>query len=311
MNYKILVIDDDEPIHYMIRNLLKDEFSVLNASNVQEAIDILSEKNVNLILSDIHMPGISGLEFLESIRLDEKKKKIPVLIMTNLPTVEKEQKAFDLGAADFIKKELLNNDREKVLEMIRMKIVTDVRVEGVSEDQSKKKDRLVMKLMETAISGSFEDTVETFCEGLNNIIESKYAGFWMVNDGSTKLLHENSNKIETPDDADDLTSEHSFKHLEETKKPYLSNHIFNGELGFFQSYSREQELPAEIAVPLFAISERELLMNNMNVPVDANMFGVLILKRSVLYSTEEFELISRLIKQSGSILYRLYKKANS
>ncbi|MFD2532300.1 PleD family two-component system response regulator [Gracilimonas halophila] len=49
MNYKVLVIDDDEPIHYMIKNLLKNEFSVLNASNVQEAIDILSEKNVNLI----------------------------------------------------------------------------------------------------------------------------------------------------------------------------------------------------------------------------------------------------------------------
>lgn len=311
MNYKILVIDDDEPIHYMIRNLLKDEFTVLNASNVQEAIDILSEKNVNLILSDIHMPGISGLEFLESIRLDEKKKSIPVLIMTNLPTVEKEQKAFDLGAADFIKKELLNNDKEKVREIIRMKIVTDVRVEGIDEDQSKKKDRLVMKLMETAISGSFEETVQTFCDGVNDIVESKYAGFWMVTNGSTKLLYEKSNKVENPDEMDDLTSERSFKHLKETKEPYLSNHIFNGELGFFHEYSKEQELAAEIAVPLFAISERELLMNNMNVPADANMFGVLILKRSVLYSTEEFELISRLIKQSGSILYRLYKKANS
>lgn len=311
MNYKVLVIDDDEPIHYMIKNLLKNEFSVLNASNVQEAIDILSEKNVNLILSDIHMPGISGLEFLESIRLDEKKKRIPVLIMTNLPTVEKEKKAFDLGAADFIKKELLNNDKEKVLEIIRMKIVTDVRVEGVNEDQSRNKDRLVMKLMETAISGTFEETVKVFCESLNEIVESKYAGFWMVTNGSTELLFEKSNNVESPGQINDLTSERSFKHLKESKEPYLSNHIFNEELGFFHKYSKEHELAAEIAVPLFALSERELLMNNMNVPASANMFGVLVLKRSVLYSTEEFELISRLIKQSGSILYRLYKKAHS
>lgn len=311
MNYKVLVIDDDEPIHYMIRNLLKDEFSVLNASNVQEAIDILSEKNVNLILSDIHMPGISGLEFLESIRLDEKKKSIPVLIMTNLPTVEKEKKAFDLGAADFIKKELLNNDKEKVREIIRMKIVTDVRVEGINEDQAKKKDRLVMKLMETAISGSFEETVQVFCEGLDDIVKSKYAGFWMVANGSAKLLHEKSIDLDPPGESNDLTAENSYKHLEESKAPYLSNHIFNEELGFFHEYSKNNGLAAEIAVPLFAISERELLMNNMNVPADSKMFGVLILKRSVLYSTEEFELISRLIKQSGSILYRLYKKANS
>jgi|AntRauTorcE11897_2_1112592.scaffolds.fasta_scaffold01563_2 CheY-like chemotaxis protein len=312
MSYKILVIDDDEPIHYMIKNLLKDEFSVLNAHNVQEAIDILSEKQVNLILSDIHMPGISGLEFLESLRLDERKKKIPVLIMTNLPTVEKEKKAFDLGAADFIKKDLLNNDKEKVREIIRMKIVTDVRVEGIDEDQSKKKDRLVMKLMETAISGSFEDTIETFCKGLNEIVSSKFAGFWVVSDGTTKLLHKFiTDDQKSPENISDISSLPSFEHLQDTKEPYLSNHIFNEELGFFHDFAKENGLAAEIAVPLFAISERELLMNNMNVPGDAEMFGVLILKRSILYSTEEFELISRLVKQSGSILFRLYKKANS
>lgn len=139
MKYKVLVIDDDEPIHFMIKNLLKDEFAVMNANNVQEAIDILTEETINLILSDIHMPGISGLEFLESIRLDEKKKKIPVLIMTNLPTVEKEQKAYDLGAADFIKKELLNNNKEKVREIIRMKIVTDIRISDLDEGLIKRK----------------------------------------------------------------------------------------------------------------------------------------------------------------------------
>ena len=212
MNYKVLVIDDDKPIHFMVKSLLKKEFQVLNAHDVQEAIDILSETHVNLILSDIHMPGISGLEFLESIRLDEKKKKIPVLIMTNLPTVEKEQKAYDLGAADFIKKELLNNDKEKVLEIIRMKIVTDVRVDGLDEDQSKKKDRLVMKLMETAITGSFPKTVETLCEGLNEIVSTKFTGFWMVHGDQTNALHLKTANANNPENADDLSKEKTFEH---------------------------------------------------------------------------------------------------
>ena len=311
MNYKVLVIDDDEPIHFMVKSLLKKEFTVLNAHDVQEAIDILSETHVNLILSDIHMPGISGLEFLESIRLDEKKKRIPVLIMTNLPTVEKEQKAYDLGAADFIKKELLNNDKEKVLEIIRMKIVTDVRVEGLDEDQSKKKDRLVMKLMETAITGSFPKTVETLCEGLNEIVSTKFTGFWMVDGDQTNALHLKAVNAKEPESANDLSKEKTFEHLKESKEPYLSNHVFKEDVGFFVDYSREEGLAAEIGVPLFAVSERDLLMNNMNIPSDADMFGVLILKRSVLFSSTEFELVSRLIKQSGSILYRLYKKANS
>ena len=128
MTYTILVIDDDEPIHIMAKSLLGKEFSLLHARNSQEAINILSESAVNLILSDIHMPGISGLELLESIRDDENKSKIPVLIMTNLPTIEKEQKAMDLGAADFIKKERFNFDREGMLNLVRMKIVTDIQI---------------------------------------------------------------------------------------------------------------------------------------------------------------------------------------
>lgn len=308
MSYKVLVVDDDEPIHYMIKNLLKDEFQVLNAHNVQEAIDILSDTSVNLILSDIHMPGISGLEFLESIRLDEKKRKIPVLIMTNLPTVEKEKRALDLGAADFIKKELLNNDKEKVREAIRMKIVTDIQVEGLDEDQSKKKDKLVMKLMEKAISGSFSDTVDALCEGLNEIVETKYSGFWVVNNGSTKLLKSYTNLDKTPENEEGLSSENTYNQLLENKEAYMSNHVFNENVGFFVDFSKEMGLSAEIGVPVFAINEKELLMNNMKVGKEAEMFGVLVLKRSVLFSSEEFELVSRLIKQAGTILYRLYKK---
>ncbi|MDR9416498.1 MAG: response regulator [Gracilimonas sp.] len=311
MKYKILVIDDDEPIHFMIKNLLKDEFTVLTASNVQNAIDILSEEKVNLILSDIHMPGISGLEFLESIRLDEQKKRIPVLIMTNLPTVEKEKKAYDLGAADFIKKELLNNNKEKVREIIRMKLVTDVYVPDLDEDQVKSKDQLVMNLMETAISGSFSETVEILCAGISEMVGPQFAGFWILSESGPELLHINSENGFSPQVAKNLQTNNTYTHLKENKEAYLSNHVFNKELGFFIEYSKENGLAAEIGVPLFEISERELLMNNMSIPENVPMFGLLIIKRSKLFSTAEFELVSRLIKQSGSILYRLYKKANS
>lgn len=310
MKYKILVIDDDEPVHLMIKNMVKDEFKILSAKDVQQAIDILSEQNVNLILSDIHMPGISGLEFLESIRLDEEKKKIPVLIMTNLPTVEKEQKAYDLGAADFIKKELLNNDKEKVREIIRMKIVTDIRVDDLDDDQVKKKDKLVMQLMETAISGSFEDTVNTLCSGVKNIVNPSFTGLWIIKNKEAELFYVQSDYSFESSAYAPIQDNDTFSHLADSKTPYLSNHVFNKELGFFIEYSKEHGLAAEIGVPLFAVSERDLLMNNMNVPENAPMFGVILIKRSVLFSSEEFELISRLIKQSGSILYRLFKKIN-
>ena len=305
MKYTVLVIDDDEPIHFMTKNLLGSEFNLVNAKNAQEAIDILSNTQINLILSDIHMPGLTGLELLESLRQDSEKKRIPVLVMTNLPTVEKEKKALDLGAADFIKKELFTSNRERILELVRMKLVTDIDVTDLEEGLAENKNKLVMSLMESALGGSFKDTVDVLCSELLAILDSNFLGFWIVDGESTELTHfYGDNK---PDNSS-LTSEQSFKQLRDTQEPYLCNHIYNDELGFFTEFSKEHKLSAEIAVPLFSINEKNLLMNNLKVPEKSSMFGVIVIKRSVLFSSNEFMLISRLITQTGSILWRLFKK---
>ncbi|MDZ7682978.1 MAG: response regulator [Fodinibius sp.] len=66
MQETILVIDDDDTMHIILKKMLSDEFSLLQAKDAQEGIDILSKNQVDLIMTDIHMPGLSGLEFLES-----------------------------------------------------------------------------------------------------------------------------------------------------------------------------------------------------------------------------------------------------
>ncbi|MBO6524304.1 MAG: response regulator [Balneolaceae bacterium] len=311
MKYTVLVIDDDEPIHFMTKNLLGSEFNLVHAKNAQEAIDILSNTKINLILSDIHMPGLTGLELLESLRQDDEKKKIPVLVMTNLPTVEKEKKALDLGAADFIKKELFTSNKERILELVRMKLVTDIDVTDLEEDLADNKNKLVMRLMESALSGSFNDTVDVLCSELLAILDSNFLGFWIVNRESSELIHFYGE--DKPDDSSlaAFNEEQSFKQLQSTQEPYLCNHIYNDELGFFTDFSKEHKLSAEIAVPLFSINEKNLLMNSLKVPEKSSMFGVIVIKRSVLFSSNEFMLISRLITQTGSILWRLYKKTVS
>lgn len=309
MNYTVLVIDDDEPIHFMTKSLLGKEFSLVHARNAQEAIDILSNTTVNLILSDIHMPGLSGLELLESLREDDEKKKIPILIMTNLPTVEKEKKALDLGASDFIKKELFTKNTDRILELVRMKLVTNIEIKNLEESLTKSKDKLVMSLMESALSGSFETTVDVLCSEISLILESDFMGFWIVKGGEAKLIKNYGDVVPNEEDANAFHQEDSFKHLKETKTPYFINHIYNEDLGFLLDYSKENKLSAEISTPLYSVNERSLLMNNMKVPTDSEMFAVLVIKRSVLFSSTEFELVSRIITQTGSILWRLYKKS--
>ena len=103
-SYTILVVDDDKASHIIVKNLIGKKYELIHAKEPQQAINILSEKKIDLILSDIHMPEMTGLEFLEAIKKDSEKKDIPILLMTSLPTVEKEQQAMDLGAKDFRKK---------------------------------------------------------------------------------------------------------------------------------------------------------------------------------------------------------------
>lgn len=306
MDYTILVIDDDEPVHLMAKNKLGNEFNILNARDAQSAIDILSETPVNLILTDIHMPGISGLELLESLRTDEQKNKIPVLVMTNLPTLEKEKKALNLGAADFIKKQQFNTNINKVIELIRMKLVTDVQIEGINIELGKSKDELVMKLMEKAISGSYDDTVHIFCSEFKETLKTPFAGFWRIASDTNEqecLL----NDLPSNPGKNTLVDEKGYQKLLKSRKSYLSNHVYNEDTGMFVSFSKANNLPAEIAIPLYRLSERDLLMNNMKVGSDADFFGALVLKRSKLFTSDEFELVSRLGIQAGSILWRLFK----
>ena len=305
--YNILVIDDDDPIHFLEKGLLGREYNLFNAKNAQEAIDILTTTQINLIISDIHMPGLSGLELLESLRGDEDKSKIPVLIMTNLPTIEKEKKAMELGAADFFKKELFTNDKQKIIDLVRMKLVTNVQISGLHEDLEMSKEQLVMELMESAITGDFEDTVDVLISELNAITKSELTGFWYVGDGKNeRVVYRIAQGIEDSN-FETIPEQTLIEELGKNKVGYIVNNIVKEEKGTFKEGSKYHNLTSEIAVPICKVNEKELLNNEMNLPDESEIFGVVILKRKVLFSTIEFELVSRLITQTGSILWRLYQ----
>lgn len=307
MDYTILVIDDDEPMHIMSKNLLGDEFNLIHARDAQEGIDILSEKAVNLIMSDIHMPGISGLEFLESLMEDAEKKAIPVLVITNLPTVEKEKKALELGAADFIEKPMFVDQKEEVLNRVRMKLVTNVDLPDLSDKLVINKKRLVSGLMSEAIGGDFISTVRQLCQQIQRIFEVDSISFWTISNGKPNLITSSGQSLPPDYGTKQMEQEQTFQQLLKKKEPYMTNHVFNKDVGVLVDFSVENNFPAEIGIPMFAIDERKLLMNNMNIPKDAELFAYLVLKRNKLFSSKEFKMVSKLLTQIGSIFWRLYR----
>lgn len=111
MDKTILVVDDEESIRLSLEGILLDEgFQPAFASNGEDAIRMAQEEDPDLILLDIWMPGIDGLEALTRIR--EQRPAQPIIMMSGHGTIETAVKATRLGAYDFIEKPL---SLEKVL----------------------------------------------------------------------------------------------------------------------------------------------------------------------------------------------------
>lgn len=107
----VLVLDDDaDLLELSAMALTAKGFEVLQAKDGKEGLEWLSRKSseIKLILLDIVMPVMDGFEFLETIMKNEKYKKIPVIVCSNLDSGMDKQTAFALGAKDFFEKVKLN-----------------------------------------------------------------------------------------------------------------------------------------------------------------------------------------------------------
>ena len=100
----VLVVDDDRGTLSIIERILGRDFEVSLASSGQEGLEILESKSADLVLLDIMMPEIDGLEVCKRIKGDRKTADIPVIFLTGMEDEDAEEQALDAGAADFISK---------------------------------------------------------------------------------------------------------------------------------------------------------------------------------------------------------------
>ncbi len=306
--YTVLVVDDERSSHIIVKNLIGKKYELIHAQEPQQAINILSEKKIDLILSDIHMPGMTGLEFLEAIKKDSDKKSIPILLMTSLPTVEKEQKAMDLGAKDFIQKNLFHQNPQGVAERIEMKLVTNFIVPDLSKKLAANKKTLVQDMMVRMETMDFLNVSQEFCRQLAKLFELEHLSFWKLSKEKPHLLVTVGSQVPENYKPEDLYTELVFRRMIKNRKPYFTNNIYNTREGVFIEGSREEGLPAEIGVPMFAVTESDLINNHMKIPEKAPVFGYMLMKRSKVFSTKEYAVISKLIVRCSTMIWRLYKK---
>lgn len=114
---RVLVVDDEADMLWMLqRNLNKgmENVEILAAESGEQALSILSDKQVNLVITDINMPGMSGLDLL--VEINNRYPQTGVIIMTAYPSNTYENQAMLKGSLRFIEKPFDINDMRKIVQ---------------------------------------------------------------------------------------------------------------------------------------------------------------------------------------------------
>ena len=112
---KVLVVDDSKLMHKMYEVMLR-QYPLVYASDGRQALDRLKDHgDIDLVLLDINMPSMNGLEFLAELRSDSARANLPVIIISTEGREEDTARGLEAGATAYIKKPFHS---EEILEVI-------------------------------------------------------------------------------------------------------------------------------------------------------------------------------------------------
>lgn len=110
----ILIVDDEKNYLVVLSSFLSGEgYEPITADNAQQALDIVENTDLDLVLTDMKMPSMDGIELLK--RIKEKSPDLPVVMMTAYGTVEKAVEAMQLGAFNFVLKPFQNETLKQII----------------------------------------------------------------------------------------------------------------------------------------------------------------------------------------------------
>ena len=186
---KIWVLDDDKSIRWVFeKTLSKANLPCQCFSNTNEAINQFNHETPSVIVSDIRMPGESGIEFLTKVK--EKFPHIPIIIMTAYSDLDTAVSAFQKGAFEYIAKPF---DIDKVLEIINQALEQTKNIEKEQSEQDNKLPEII---------GQAQSMQEVF-RAIGRLSQSNATVLLNGESGSGKELvanaiHKNSNRKDFP-----------------------------------------------------------------------------------------------------------------
>ena len=139
---KILVVDDDDTIRDTLYELLSEEYLCQTAETAERAFARLEADSYDVVLTDISMPGLSGLELLGHIR--QKFPNTPVIMISGIGDQDHAQGLIKLGAFDFLLKpfslDVVEKSVKRAVEYNKRLKDGDVKISELDEEKEEKSD---------------------------------------------------------------------------------------------------------------------------------------------------------------------------
>ena len=185
---KILIVDDDSSNHELLEQiLLKSNHKVLCADAGESALKILQEEqsNVDLILLDLIMPGMNGIELLEKIKLDQHYQNIPIIMLSAVDELDTTAECITLGADDFlfkpINRVLLNARINNALENKFFRDKETNYKEKIKEEQEKS-EKLLLNILPGSIAKRLKDGETLIADDIESatVLFADLSGFTQI-----------------------------------------------------------------------------------------------------------------------------------
>ncbi|MEQ2009253.1 MAG: adenylate/guanylate cyclase domain-containing protein [Limisphaerales bacterium] len=176
----ILVVDDDDPMRMVLMLTLRalGYVNLAEAADGEAALTLLREREFDLLVSDIQMPGMDGFALLEAIKSDPFLRHLPVIVASGMNELESVARCIEMGAEDFLPKPVNSTilrarvtaslERKRLRDLDRLRVIQLQQEKQLLEIEKEKSERLLLNILPQSIAerlkGGERNIAERFAE---------------------------------------------------------------------------------------------------------------------------------------------------
>ena len=284
---KILVVDDEEIVHKSCRRILQDEqYDMVSVYSAEEGIEQLNSSSYDLVVSDLVMHGMDGMELLQFVR--ENKSDIPVIIFTGYATAETARKALKMGAFDYIPKPFSPDEFREVVDN-----ALESRKGSANDSQMLDIMAIVSHELKSPVS-VVHTTAETLYEGYLGNLDPQQQEI------VAKIIR-------------------NCNYLEDIIRSYID--LAKVELDNIETFTQEIDLVSKVILPVVEIPEHMNNYRNMrlvnNLPdelvvaADPNLLKIVVtnlVNNAIKYGKDNTDIIISLLSEGKNVKLSVYNE---